>query len=55
MDDEAVMKMLTDFARIAKSKNIMRVNILMHAWTIWSAGRIVSDDILKILDAYDNA
>lgn len=38
-----MMEMMMDFAKQAKRDNIKRINMIMHAWTLWSAGKITSE------------
>lgn len=46
--------LLKTFAKTAKENGINRINLLMHAWTLWSAGRIDANDVTTFLQDYDN-
>lgn len=50
-----MMEMMMDFAKQAKRDNIKRINMIMHAWTLWSAGKITSEEVTLFLKNYDEA
>jgi hypothetical protein len=39
-----------EFSGIAERKGIPRINLVMHAWTLWSVGQISAEDVLKGLN-----
>lgn len=47
--------LLTKFAITARQSGIKRVSLIMHAWTLWSTGKISSVDVTYFLSVYDNA
>jgi hypothetical protein len=52
----AVMRdLLKTFAKTAKQQGLKRINLLMHAWTLWSTGRIEANDVTNFLYDYDKA
>jgi hypothetical protein len=55
LNAEAMRELIDRFAKTVKGIGLRRVNLLMHAWTLWSAGRIESDDVIFLLKAYDDA
>jgi hypothetical protein len=46
---------LLDFSIIAKKEGIKRINVIMHGWTLWSSGKITSDEVTQFIKAYDEA
>ena len=46
-------KIFVEFSEIAQKKGIPRINLVMHAWTLWSVGQINSNDVIKGLSHYD--
>lgn len=40
---------------MAQKSGIPRINLVMHAWTLWSVGQIGSSDVIKGLSEYDEA
>lgn len=55
ISDPVLRELLTSFAKKAKQEGIKRINLLMHAWTLWSTGRIESSDVTSLLLEYDKA
>lgn len=47
--------LLKTFAATAKKEGLKRINLLMHAWTLWSTGKIDSYDVTIFLKDYDEA
>lgn len=50
-----LLEMLKEFAVLARKAGIQRLNLLMHCWTLWSTGKIVSDNVTEVLLCYDQA
>lgn len=38
-----------------QKKGIPRINLVMHAWTLWSVGQISSNDVVRGLAEYDES
>lgn len=55
LNEENIRELLQHFAKIAKKERLKRASLVMHAWTLWSAGRIASEDVHFFLNAYDKA
>lgn len=39
-----------EFAGIAFRAGVPRINLVMHAWTLWSVGQIGASDVIKGLN-----
>jgi hypothetical protein len=50
-----MVNILSKFAVTAKTLNIKRISLVMHAWTLWSAGKISPIDATTFLNAYETA
>lgn len=50
-----IMEMLIDFARAAKRDQFKRLHIIMHAWTLWSSGKINAEEVKLFLKTFDQA
>lgn len=48
-----LIDVLSQFAKSATQTNIKRLNLVMHGWTLWSAGLINADDVSNFLQIYD--
>lgn len=55
IDHEEMVNILAKFAVTAKALNIRRISLVMHAWTLWSAGKISPIDATTFLNAYETA
>lgn len=53
IDDNVMMNVLKQFAIVCKKFNIPRMNLIIHLWTLWSAGKIYSVNIIEIITTYD--
>ena len=49
--------LLVQFAEVLANKTDfeIRLNLIMHLWSLWSLGQIDSDDIAPVLVRYDEA
>lgn len=43
------------FSGMIYQKGIPRINLVMHAWTLWSVGQISSNDVVRGLQEYDES
>jgi hypothetical protein len=55
LSENVMHEMLKSFAGRAKQDGIKRISLLMHAWTLWSTGRIDSEEVTNLLLEYDKA
>lgn len=53
MGHEELLDVLDDFAKIAKKEDIKRLSIIMHGWTLWSSGKLTSNEVTNFIKAYD--
>jgi len=50
---DEIVEALREFAVIGKQQHIKRINMVMHGWTLWSAGKISADEVNHFLSIYD--
>jgi hypothetical protein len=50
---EEMLGLLKRFAKEGKAAGIRRIHMVMHGWTLWSAGKISADDVAFFLQEYD--
>lgn len=55
ISDPVMRELLQSFAKKSKLDGIKRTALIMHAWTLWSTGRIDSSDVTNFLLDYDRA
>jgi hypothetical protein len=48
-------QIFVEFAGLAPQKGIPRINLVMHAWTLWSVGQINANDIINGLNKFDES
>ena len=51
-----IPKLFVEFCSMIRKeeKGIPRINLVMHAWTLWSSGQINSNDVMAGLSEFDN-
>lgn len=47
--------LFVEFSGMIQKKGIPRINLVMHAWTLWSVGQISSNDVVRGLAEYDES
>ena len=55
MPRERMGEVLKRFAQLVRSSGMDRVRLAIHAYTLWSYGKVGPSDVLKCTMVYDEA